>query len=56
MQGYYKVRVDQRYPGYSLVEYASYIDPGGIGRALMTNRGRRADIEHMIAQLRRLTE
>lgn len=56
MEGYYRISDDAQYPGYVRLEYASYIDPGGIGRALMTNRGRRRDINYMITKLRTMTE
>jgi hypothetical protein len=56
MMGWYHIGTDGRYPGYSWVDYGSYIDPGRLGRALMTNRGRRRDVKYMIKQLRRFTE
>jgi hypothetical protein len=56
LYGYYKVGRDSAFPDHARVDYASYIDPGGIGRVLMTNGKRRVDVNFMIAQLRRLTE
>ena len=56
LMGWYHISTEEQYPGYTRVDYGSYIDPGLIGRALMTNSGRRRDVNYMISQFRRLTE
>lgn len=56
LMGWYHISSDKQYPGYTRIDYGSYIDPGFLGRALMTNRGRRRDVNFMIDQFRRLTE
>ena len=54
VEGYFKIGQDPRYPDYAQVRYGSYIDPGGIGRVLMTNRRRRQSVLRMVSNLRRL--
>ncbi len=54
VEGYFKIGQDSRYPEHALVRYGSYIDPGGVGRGLMTNRRRRQSVLRMVARLRRL--
>ncbi|MFZ5786436.1 MAG: SRPBCC family protein [Acidobacteriota bacterium] len=56
MYGYYELSEEPAYPGYTRVDYGSYIDPGGIGRVLMTNGKRRTAVLYMISQLRGMTE
>lgn len=55
IEGFFKMRQAPDYPGYVRVDYGSYIDPGGIGRLLMTNSKRERSVNKMIAKLRRLT-
>jgi len=54
MRGLYEITEDAHYPGYSRIRYESYIDPGAIGRLLMTNKGRQRDIVYMVAKMRSL--
>lgn len=56
LMGWYHISTEEQYPGYTRIDYGSFIDPGFIGRALMTNRGRRRDVNYMISQFRRFTE
>jgi len=56
LYGYYKVSQEDSYPGHTRLDYGSYIDPGGIGRVMMTNRGRAKAVKFMIKQLRQMTE
>lgn len=56
LYGYFKIGRDERYPNHVQLEYGSFIDPGGIGRVLMTNRRRQAAVEYMITKLRGLVE
>lgn len=56
LYGYFKVGRDPQYPGHVRFEYASYVDPGGIGRILMTDRRRRGAAQHMITKLRAMFE
>ena len=56
LYGYFKIGQDDRYPEHVRFEYGSFVDPGGIGRALMTNRRRRAAVEFMITKLRSIAE
>lgn len=54
VEGYFKISQTAQYPDYAFVDYGSYIDPGGIGRILMTNNKREQSINRMIGRLRRL--
>jgi hypothetical protein len=56
LYGYYNISQDNQYPGYTRVDYGSYIEPGGIGSVMMTNGGRRRAVLFMISELRRMTE
>lgn len=54
LYGYFKVDQDPNHPQHVRFEYASYVDPGGIGRILMTDRRRRGAAQHMLTKLRAL--
>ena len=56
LYGYFKIDSDPHYPQHVRFEYGSYIDPGGIGRVLMTDRRRREAVQHMSSQLRAMLE
>ena len=52
LYGYFKIGRDDRYPDHVRFDYGSFVDPGGIGRALMTNRRRRSAVQFMITKIR----
>lgn len=56
MSGYIKVGVDPRYPEHARVRYASFIDPGALFRALMTNAKRQRTVEFTVDRIRTLGE
>ena len=48
VEGFFKIRQKAHHPEYAYIDYGSYIDPGGIGRILMTNAKRERSINRMI--------
>jgi len=53
-EGHWKLTQSNTYPAYIVVQYLSYIDPGGIAGLLFTNRRRKANVQSMIPKLERL--